>query len=103
VLLRTRAQGALIGSGAAGLVAALREVLGQLLQYEQPLRHLINGNDGLRHALTTWFGAPDAGLCYVTSRPARPAVAIGTPLVSCGRIVPARQGQPRAAVRVEQH
>jgi 2-polyprenyl-6-methoxyphenol hydroxylase-like FAD-dependent oxidoreductase len=51
VLLHTRAQGALIGSGADGRVAALREVLGQLLQYEEPLRHLLN----LMYALDTRY------------------------------------------------
>ncbi len=51
VLLHTRAQGALMGSGADGRVAALREVLGQLLQYEQPLRHLLN----LMYALDTRY------------------------------------------------
>jgi 2-polyprenyl-6-methoxyphenol hydroxylase-like FAD-dependent oxidoreductase len=51
VLLHTRAQGALIGSGADDRIAALREVLGQLLQYEQPLRHLVN----LMYALDTRY------------------------------------------------
>lgn len=51
VLMHTRAQGALMGSGADGRVAALREVLGQLLQYEQPLRHLLN----LMYALDTRY------------------------------------------------
>jgi 2-polyprenyl-6-methoxyphenol hydroxylase-like FAD-dependent oxidoreductase len=51
VLLHTRAQGALIGAGADGRIAALREVLGQLLQYEQPLRHLVN----LMYALDTRY------------------------------------------------
>lgn len=47
VLLHTRAQGALVGAGADGRVAALREVLRQLLQYEQPLRHLVRLMYGL--------------------------------------------------------
>ncbi|TDT97620.1 3-(3-hydroxy-phenyl)propionate hydroxylase/anhydrotetracycline monooxygenase/bifunctional hydroxylase/dehydrase [Streptomyces sp. 846.5] len=49
VLLHTRAQGALMGAGGDARVAALREVLGQLFQYEQPLRHLLN----LMYALDT--------------------------------------------------
>jgi 2-polyprenyl-6-methoxyphenol hydroxylase-like FAD-dependent oxidoreductase len=57
VLLHTRAQGALIGAGADGRLAALREVLGQLLSYQQPLRHLL----GLMYALDTRYdtGAAD--------------------------------------------
>ena len=57
VLLHTRAQGALIGSGADGRLAALREVLGQLLSYQQPLRHLLS----LMYALDTRYdtGAAD--------------------------------------------
>jgi 2-polyprenyl-6-methoxyphenol hydroxylase-like FAD-dependent oxidoreductase len=51
VLLHTRAQGALIGSGADDRVAALREVLGQLLKYEQPVRHLVS----LMYALDTRY------------------------------------------------
>jgi 2-polyprenyl-6-methoxyphenol hydroxylase-like FAD-dependent oxidoreductase len=47
VLLHTRAQGALMGAAADGRVAALREVLRQLLQYEQPLRHLVSLMYGL--------------------------------------------------------
>jgi 2-polyprenyl-6-methoxyphenol hydroxylase-like FAD-dependent oxidoreductase len=47
VLLHTRAQGALVGAAADGRVAALREVLRQLLQYEQPLRHLVSLMYGL--------------------------------------------------------
>jgi hypothetical protein len=57
VLLHTRAQGALIGSGADARIAALREVLGQLLQYEQPLRHLVN----LMYALDTRYDTGSAG------------------------------------------
>ena len=40
-----------MGSGADGRVAALREVLGQLLQFEQPLRYLLN----LMYALDTCY------------------------------------------------
>lgn len=47
VLLHTRAQGALVGSAGDGRVAALRELLRQLLQYEQPLRHLVSLMYGL--------------------------------------------------------
>jgi hypothetical protein len=57
VLLHTRAQGALIGSGADARIAALREVLGQLLQYEQPLRHLVN----LMYELDTRYDTGSAG------------------------------------------
>jgi 2-polyprenyl-6-methoxyphenol hydroxylase-like FAD-dependent oxidoreductase len=51
VLMHTRAQGALVGSGTDGRIAALREILAQLLQYEQPLRHLLN----LMYALDTRY------------------------------------------------
>jgi 2-polyprenyl-6-methoxyphenol hydroxylase-like FAD-dependent oxidoreductase len=51
VLMHTRAQGALMASGADGRVAALREVFGQLLQYEQPLHHLLS----LMYALDTRY------------------------------------------------
>jgi 2-polyprenyl-6-methoxyphenol hydroxylase-like FAD-dependent oxidoreductase len=51
VLLHTRAQGALIGTGTNGRIAALREILAQLLHYEQPLRHLLN----LMYALDTRY------------------------------------------------
>ncbi len=51
VLLHTRAQGALIGSGTDGRIAALREILAQLLQYEQPLCHLLS----LMYALDTRY------------------------------------------------
>jgi len=47
VLLHTRAQGALVGAAADGRIAALREILAQLLQYQQPLRHLISLMYGL--------------------------------------------------------
>jgi 2-polyprenyl-6-methoxyphenol hydroxylase-like FAD-dependent oxidoreductase len=57
VLLHTRAQGALIGAGANGRLAALRDILTQLLSYPQPLRHLL----GLMYALDTRYdtGAAD--------------------------------------------
>jgi 2-polyprenyl-6-methoxyphenol hydroxylase-like FAD-dependent oxidoreductase len=51
VLLHTRAQGALMGAGGDARVAALREVLGPLFQYEEPLRHLLN----LMYALDTRY------------------------------------------------
>ena len=51
VLLHTRAQGALVGAATDGRIAALREVLRQLLQYEQPLRHLV----GLMYGLDTRY------------------------------------------------
>jgi 2-polyprenyl-6-methoxyphenol hydroxylase-like FAD-dependent oxidoreductase len=47
VLLHTRAQGALMGAGADGRVAALREILAQLLRYQQPVRHLVSLMYGL--------------------------------------------------------
>ena len=47
VLLHTRAQGALMGAATDGRLAALREVVAQLLQYEQPLRHLVSLMYGL--------------------------------------------------------
>jgi hypothetical protein len=57
VLLHTRAQNALIGSGADGRLAALRDILAQLLSYQQPLRHLLR----LMYALDTRYdtGAAD--------------------------------------------
>lgn len=56
VLLHTRAQGALMGAGADARVAALREVLGPLLQYQEPLRHLLN----LMYALDTRYDTAPA-------------------------------------------
>jgi hypothetical protein len=63
VLLHTRAQGALVGAAADGRVAALREVLRQLLQYEQPLRHLVSLMYGLdtRYDTGTDNPSPVAG------------------------------------------
>jgi 2-polyprenyl-6-methoxyphenol hydroxylase-like FAD-dependent oxidoreductase len=57
ILMHTRAQGALMGSGGDERIAALREVLRQLLQYEQPLRHLVSLMYGLDTRLET--GRPD--------------------------------------------
>ena len=51
VLLHTRAQGALLGYGDNERVAALREVLRQLFQFEEPVRHLIS----LMYALDTRY------------------------------------------------
>jgi 2-polyprenyl-6-methoxyphenol hydroxylase-like FAD-dependent oxidoreductase len=56
VLLHTRAQGALMGSGADARLAALREVLSQLLRYEEPLRHLVS----LMYALDTRYDSRTA-------------------------------------------
>jgi 2-polyprenyl-6-methoxyphenol hydroxylase-like FAD-dependent oxidoreductase len=63
VLLHTRAQGALVGAATDGRVAALREVLRQLLQYEQPLRHLVSLMYGLdtRYDTGTDNPSPIAG------------------------------------------
>src|SRR5215472_15137690 len=57
VLLHTRAQGALVGAAADGRIAALREILAQLLQYQQPLRHLIS----LMYGLDTRYDTGTAG------------------------------------------
>ncbi|MDX6337459.1 MAG: hypothetical protein QOG05_4799, partial [Streptosporangiaceae bacterium] len=73
-LMHTRAQGALMGSGADGRVAALREVLGQLLQYEQPLRHLLN----LMYALDTRYDTGTADSHPLADRWA-PDLALTTP------------------------
>jgi 2-polyprenyl-6-methoxyphenol hydroxylase-like FAD-dependent oxidoreductase len=51
VLLHTRAQGALAFAAQDGRVAALREIIGQLLQYQEPLRHLV----GLMYGLDTRY------------------------------------------------
>jgi len=63
VLLHTRAQGALMGGTADGRVAALREVMAQLLRYEQPLRHLVSLMYGLdiRYVTGTDNPSPIAG------------------------------------------
>ena len=74
VLMHTRAQGALMGSGADGRVAALREVLGQLLQYEQPLRHLLE----LMYALDTRYDTGSADPHPLAGRWA-PDLALTTP------------------------
>jgi 2-polyprenyl-6-methoxyphenol hydroxylase-like FAD-dependent oxidoreductase len=57
VLLHTRAQGALTGP-ADGRVAALREILAQLLQYQQPLRHLVSLMYGLDTCYDTGAASP---------------------------------------------
>jgi flavin-dependent dehydrogenase len=87
VLLRTRAQGALMGSGADGRVAGLREVLGQLPQYEQPLRHLLN----LMYALDTRYDTRTADP-HPRRRPPDPARRVR----GLGRL-PGHPGQRRAA------
>lgn len=74
VLMHTRAQGALMGSGADGRVAALREVLGQLLQFEQPLRYLLN----LMYALDTCYDTRTADPHPLAGRWA-PDLALTTP------------------------
>ena len=74
VLLHTRAQGALIGSLGDGRVAALREVLRQLLQYEQPQRHLVS----LMYALDTRYDAGTANPHPLAGRWA-PNLALTTP------------------------
>jgi 2-polyprenyl-6-methoxyphenol hydroxylase-like FAD-dependent oxidoreductase len=51
VLLHTRAQGALLGYGDNERVAALREVLRQLFQFDEPVRHLVS----LMYALDTRY------------------------------------------------
>jgi 2-polyprenyl-6-methoxyphenol hydroxylase-like FAD-dependent oxidoreductase len=51
VLLHTRAQGALLGYANNERIAALREVLSQLLQFEEPVRHLVS----LMYALDTRY------------------------------------------------
>ncbi len=72
--MHTRAQGALMGPGADGRVAALREVLGQLLQFEQPLRHLLN----LMYALDTCYDTRTADPHPLAGRWA-PDIALTTP------------------------
>ena len=51
VLLHTRAQGALLGFAGNERVAALREVVRQLLQFTEPVRHLVS----LMYALDTRY------------------------------------------------
>jgi hypothetical protein len=51
VLLHTRAQGALMGYANNERIAALREVLRQLFQFEEPVRHLVS----LMYALDTRY------------------------------------------------
>jgi 2-polyprenyl-6-methoxyphenol hydroxylase-like FAD-dependent oxidoreductase len=74
VLLHTRAQGALMGSGGDERVAALREVLRQLLQYEQPQRHLVS----LMYALDTRYDVGSADPHPLAGRWA-PDLALTTP------------------------
>jgi 2-polyprenyl-6-methoxyphenol hydroxylase-like FAD-dependent oxidoreductase len=78
VLLHTRAQGALVGAATDGRVAALREVLRQLLQYEQPLRHLVSLMYGLdtRYDTGTDDPPPIAGQWA-------PDLALTTPAGAC--------------------
>ncbi len=78
VLLHTRAQGALMGSGADGRIAALREVLRQLLQYEQPLRHLVS----LMYALDTRYDTGTANPHPLAGRWA-PDLALTIPAGAC--------------------
>jgi 2-polyprenyl-6-methoxyphenol hydroxylase-like FAD-dependent oxidoreductase len=75
VLLHTRAQGALMGA-TDGRIAALREVLGQLLQYEEPLRHLVN----LMYALDTCY---DTGVTHPLAGRWAPDLALTTPSGPC--------------------
>jgi 2-polyprenyl-6-methoxyphenol hydroxylase-like FAD-dependent oxidoreductase len=58
VLLHTRAQGALMGTAADGRIAALREIVAQLLQYPEPLRHLISLMYGLDTRYETGTASP---------------------------------------------
>lgn len=51
MLLHTRAQGALLGFASNERVTALREVLRQLLQFSEPVRHLVS----LMYALDTRY------------------------------------------------
>ena len=74
VLLHTRAQGALIGSGADGRLAALRDILAQLLSYQQPLRHLLS----LMYALDTRYDTGTADPHPLAGRWA-PNMALTTP------------------------
>ena len=58
VLLHTRAQGALIGAASDVRIAALREILGQLLGYPEPLRHLVSLMYGLDTCYDTGTADP---------------------------------------------
>src|SRR3984893_12883484 len=78
VLLHTRAQGALMGSGGDARIAALREVLRQLLQIEQPLRHLVS----LMYALDTRYDTGTANPHPLAGRWA-PDLALTTPAGAC--------------------
>ena len=63
-----------MGSGGDERVAALREVLRQLLQYEQPVRHLIS----LMYALDTRYDTGTADPHPLAGRWA-PDLALTTP------------------------
>jgi 2-polyprenyl-6-methoxyphenol hydroxylase-like FAD-dependent oxidoreductase len=58
VLLHTRAQGALAGAAADGRIAALREIIAQLLQYQEPLHHLVSLMYGLDTSYDTGSADP---------------------------------------------
>jgi len=73
VLLHTRAQGALLGFADNQRIAALREVLSQLLQFEEPLRHLVSLMYALDTRYPTGCDHPLAG-CWAPA-PALTAVA----------------------------
>jgi len=88
VLLHTRAQGALMGYANNERIAALREVLRQLLQFEEPVRHLVS----LMYALDTryptdcdhplagqWAPAPALALAAERAAPGRGVLLDLTP------------------------
>jgi 2-polyprenyl-6-methoxyphenol hydroxylase-like FAD-dependent oxidoreductase len=58
VLLHTRAQGALVSAATDGRIGALREIVAQLLQYQQPLRHLVSLMYGLDASYDTGTAGP---------------------------------------------
>ncbi len=69
VLLHTRAQGALLGFASNERVTALREVLRQLLQFSEPVRHLVS----LMYALDTRY---DTGCPHPLAGRWRPDLAL---------------------------
>ena len=69
VLLHTRAQGALLGFASNERVTALREVLRQLLQFSEPMRHLVS----LMYALDTRY---DTGCPHPLAGGWRPDLAL---------------------------
>jgi hypothetical protein len=69
VLLHTRAQGALLGFASNERVTALREVLRQLLQFSEPVRHLVS----LMYALDTRY---DTGCPHPLAGGWRPDLAL---------------------------